>query len=55
MKSRFYGMGPTTAPDSLNGLGEAPRDPSDEGLLYGFEPIASLHVEWISRRMAARS
>jgi cyclic beta-1,2-glucan synthetase len=23
VKSRFYGMGPTTAPDSLNGLGEA--------------------------------
>ncbi|MGJ0506190.1 MAG: GH36-type glycosyl hydrolase domain-containing protein [Methylocystis sp.] len=45
VKSRFYGMGPTTAPDSLNGLGESPRSPDDEGLLYGFQPIASLHVE----------
>jgi cyclic beta-1,2-glucan synthetase len=45
VKSRFYGMGPTTAPDSLNGLGEAPRSPDDEGLLYGFEPCASLRVE----------
>lgn len=45
VKSRFYGMGPTTAPDSLNGLGEAPRSPEDEGLLYGFQPCASLHVE----------
>ena len=44
VKSRFYGMGPTTCPDSLVGLGE-PRDPSDEGLLYGFEPCASLRVE----------
>ncbi|BDV34106.1 GH36-type glycosyl hydrolase domain-containing protein [Methylocystis iwaonis] len=45
VKSRFYGMGPTNAPDSLNGLGEAPRSPEDEGLLYGFEPCASLRVE----------
>jgi cyclic beta-1,2-glucan synthetase len=45
VKSRFYGMGPTNAPDSLVGLGEAPRSPDDEGLLYGFEPCASLHVE----------
>lgn len=45
VKSRFYGMGPTTAPDSLSGLGEAPRSPDDEGLLYGFQPIASLRVE----------
>ena len=44
MKSRFYGLGPTNAPDSLVGLG-APRDPGDEGLLYGFEPCASLNVE----------
>ena len=44
VKSRFYGLGPVTAPDSLLGLG-APRDPSDEGLLYGFEPCASLRVE----------
>lgn len=44
VKSRFYGMGPATAPDSLLGLG-APRDPSDEGLLYGFEPCASLRVD----------
>lgn len=45
VKARFYGMGPTNAPDSLLGLGEAPRDPKDEGLLYGFDPCASLHVE----------
>jgi cyclic beta-1,2-glucan synthetase len=44
VKSRFYGLGPTNAPDSLLGLG-APRDPDDEGLLYGFEPCASLNVE----------
>jgi cyclic beta-1,2-glucan synthetase len=44
VKARFYGMGSTAAPDSLLGLGE-PRDPDDEGLLYGFEPIASLRVE----------
>jgi len=44
VKSRFYGLGPTNAPDSLLGLG-AQRDPSDEGLLYGFEPCASLNVE----------
>ena len=45
VKSRFYGMGSTRAPDSLLGLGAAPRDPDDEGLLYGFEPCASLQVE----------
>lgn len=44
VKSRFYGMGPTNSPDSLLGLG-APRDPADEGLLYGFEPCASLRIE----------
>ena len=44
VKSRFYGLGPTNAPDSLLGLG-APRAPDDEGLLYGFEPCASLNVE----------
>ena len=44
VKSRFYGMGPIAAPDSLLGLSQ-PRDPSDEGLLYGFEPCASLSVE----------
>lgn len=44
VKSRFYGMGPTTAPDSLLGLTQ-PRHPEDEGLLYGFEPCASLSVE----------
>ncbi len=44
MKSRFYGMGSTHAPDSLLD-GAAPRDPKDEGLLYGFEPCASLRVE----------
>jgi len=45
VKSRFYGLGPINAPDGLLGLGEAPRDPRDEGLLYGFEPCASLTVE----------
>ncbi|WP_036280859.1 GH36-type glycosyl hydrolase domain-containing protein [Methylocystis sp. ATCC 49242] len=44
VKSRFYGMGPVNSPDSLKGLGE-PRDPDDEGLLYGFEPCASLRVD----------
>ncbi len=45
VKSRFYGLGPTGAPDSLMGLGPGPRQPEDEGLLYGFEPIASLSFE----------
>ncbi len=45
VKSRFYGLGPTNAPDSLLGLGPGPRDPEDEGLLYGFEPCASLSFE----------
>ena len=45
VKSRFYGLGPTNAPDSLLGLGQPPRDPDDEGLLYGFEPCASLSLE----------
>jgi cyclic beta-1,2-glucan synthetase len=45
VKSRFYGMGSTRAPDSLLGIGAPPRDPADEGLLYGFEPCASLQVE----------
>jgi cyclic beta-1,2-glucan synthetase len=44
VKSRFYGMGPTNAPDSLLDYTK-PRSPADEGLLYGFEPCASLHVE----------
>jgi cyclic beta-1,2-glucan synthetase len=44
VKARFYGMGSTAAPDSLLGFG-APRDPADEGLLYGFDPCASLHVQ----------
>lgn len=44
VKSRFYGMGSTNAPDSLLGLA-APRDPGDDGLLYGFEPCASLRIE----------
>ncbi|QGM45013.1 GH36-type glycosyl hydrolase domain-containing protein [Methylocystis heyeri] len=44
VKSRFYGLGPTNAPDSLLGL-SAPRAPEDEGLLYGFEPCASLNIE----------
>jgi len=45
VKSRFYGLGTTHAPDSLLGLGDPPRDPGDEGLLYGFEPCASLTYE----------
>ncbi len=45
VKSRFYGLGPTNAPDSLLGLGQPPRAPGDEGLLYGFEPCASLNIE----------
>ena len=45
VKSRFYGLGPTSAPDSLLGLGAEPRDPADEGLLYGFEPCASINLE----------
>jgi cyclic beta-1,2-glucan synthetase len=45
VKSRFYGLGPTNAPDSLLGMGEGPRDPDDEGLLFGFEPCASLCYE----------
>ncbi len=44
VKSRFYGLGPTNAPDSLLGLTE-PRDPQDEGLLYGFDPCGSLNIE----------
>jgi len=44
VKSRFYGMGPTNSPDSLQGMADL-RDPDDEGLLYGFEPIASLRVD----------
>lgn len=44
VRTRFYGLGSPGAPDSL--LDGAPaRDPSDEGLLYGFEPIASLRAE----------
>jgi cyclic beta-1,2-glucan synthetase len=45
VKSRFYGLGPTNAPDSLLQLGAGPRDPADEGLLFGFEPCASLNFE----------
>jgi len=45
VKSRFYGLGPTGAPDSLLGIGDKPRSPDDEGLLYGFEPCASINVE----------
>ena len=44
VKSRFYGLGPANAPDSLKGM-IAPRDPEDEGLLYGFDPCASLRVD----------
>lgn len=44
VKSRFYGMGALHAPDSL--LGHiSPRKPEDEGLLYGFEPCASIQIE----------
>ncbi|WP_159731170.1 glycosyl transferase family 36 [Methylosinus sp. Ce-a6] len=44
VKARFYGLGAAGAPDSLTD-GEPPRDPRDEGLLFGFEPIASLRAE----------
>ncbi|GDX38594.1 hypothetical protein LBMAG20_08090 [Methylocystaceae bacterium] len=44
VKSRFYGMGAVHAPDSLLDL-IAPRKPDDEGLLYGFEPCASIQIE----------
>lgn len=44
VKARFYGLGAAGAPDSLRD-GDKPRDPSDEGLLFGFEPIASLRAE----------
>ena len=44
VKARFYGLGPAGAPDSLLD-GDTPRDRSDEGLLFGFEPIASLRAE----------
>ena len=44
VKSRFYGMGALHAPDSLLGL-ISPRKPEDEGLLYGFEPCASIQLE----------
>ena len=44
VKSRFYGMGALHAPDSLLGL-ISPRKPEDEGLLYGFEPCASIQIE----------
>jgi len=43
-KSRFYGIGALHAPDSLLGL-ISPRKPEDEGLLYGFEPCASIQIE----------
>ncbi|MFV0281668.1 MAG: GH36-type glycosyl hydrolase domain-containing protein [Rhodoblastus sp.] len=44
MKSRFYGMGTSADPDALTG--RAPlRETSDEGLLYSFEPCASLVYE----------
>lgn len=44
MKSRFYGLGMSADPDSMTGRAHW-RDPSDEGLLYGFEPCASLTWE----------
>jgi cyclic beta-1,2-glucan synthetase len=37
-------MGALHAPDSLLGL-ISPRKPEDEGLLYGFEPCASIQIE----------
>ncbi len=44
MKSRFYGLGVSADPDSMIGRAHW-RDPADEGLLYGFEPCASLTWE----------
>lgn len=44
MKSRFFGLGTAADPAAL--LGRAPmREASDEGLLYSFEPCASLAFE----------
>jgi len=40
-RSRFLGRGGLRDPD---GLSRSPRDPADEGLLYSFEPIASLRL-----------
>ncbi|PWB84563.1 MAG: glycosyl transferase family 36, partial [Methylocystaceae bacterium] len=44
VRARFYGLGSPGAPDSLLD-GASARETSDEGLLYGFEPIASLRAE----------
>ena len=43
-KPRFYGLGTVRAPQSLFD-GDAPRPLDDEGLLYSFDPGASLRLE----------
>ena len=44
VKSNFFGTGLSTDPCSMLGR-VAARDPADEGLLYGFEPCASLSYD----------
>ncbi|MDE2579476.1 MAG: glycosyl transferase family 36 [Hyphomicrobiales bacterium] len=45
-RSRFYGLGSARAPDSLVlPHGAPPRTAGDQGLLYSFEPCASLRFE----------
>lgn len=44
MKSRFYGLGTPADPDALTGRASM-RPGSDDGLLYSFEPCASLSFE----------
>ncbi len=44
MKSRFFGLGSVADPGSLMEC-TPPRGVDDEGLLYGFEPCASLRYE----------
>ena len=43
-KARFLGLSPVGAPDQLRS-GAVGRNPADEGLLYGFEPCASLQYD----------
>ncbi|MFZ5533762.1 MAG: GH36-type glycosyl hydrolase domain-containing protein [Pseudomonadota bacterium] len=42
-RSRFLGRGTADAPDAL--IQQTLRDPTDEGLLYPFDPAAALQVE----------
>ena len=43
-RSRFLGRGTADAPDAL--IHQTLRDPTDEGLLYPFDPAAALQVEF---------